>query len=57
MLGSPCHHYANIVRSGYVRRRLTECCVDILLSIRHKIQEAGGMVGAELAALIAKLEE
>jgi hypothetical protein len=37
--------------------RLTERCADILLSIRHEIQEAGGQVGDELAAPIAKLEE
>jgi hypothetical protein len=37
--------------------RLTERCADILLSIRHEIQQAGDVVGQELAAPIAKLEE
>lgn len=37
--------------------RLTERCADILLSIRHEVQEAGDVVGEELAPPIAKLEE
>jgi len=37
--------------------RLTERCADILLSVRKEIYEAGDVVGQELAAPIAKLEE
>ncbi|KAF8639293.1 hypothetical protein AX17_001604 [Amanita inopinata Kibby_2008] len=37
--------------------RLTERCADILLSVREEIQDAGDIVGEDLAAPIAKLIE
>jgi len=37
--------------------RLTERCADILLSVREEIYKAGDVVGQELVAPIAKLEE
>jgi hypothetical protein len=37
--------------------RLTERCADILISVRLEISEAGDVLGQELAAPIAKLEE
>ncbi|KAJ3509359.1 hypothetical protein NLJ89_g5260 [Agrocybe chaxingu] len=37
--------------------RLTERCADILISIREEVYEAGDVLGEELAAPVAKLEE
>ena len=37
--------------------RLTERCADILISVRVEISDAGDVLGQELAAPIAKLEE
>ena len=37
--------------------RLAERCADILISIRIEISDAGDVLGQELAAPIAKLEE
>jgi len=37
--------------------RLTERCADILLSIRHEVQEAGNVVDEELTGPIDKLEK
>jgi abelson tyrosine-protein kinase 1/abelson tyrosine-protein kinase 2 len=37
--------------------RLTQRCADILISVRQEIQDAGGDVGDELKAPIAKLVE
>lgn len=37
--------------------RLTERCAEILLAVRAEVQEAGDLVGDELALPIAKLVE
>ena len=37
--------------------RLTTRCADILISVRVEISDAGEVLGQELAAPIAKLEE
>ena len=37
--------------------RLTQRCADILISVRQEVQDAGGDVGEELKAPIAKLTE